>query len=61
MPKKAESKKTPATKVKKEKVVPKVIKKAPPKAEKKVSAASTPKVLSKKNSVEQKKQESLKS
>ena len=57
MPKIAALKKTPPTKATSKKVTPKVIKKAG----KKDSASSTPKVLSRKVSVELKKSNSLKS
>jgi hypothetical protein len=60
MPKTAAPKKTPPTKPTTKKVTPKAIKKAPPKDEKKEPAPSTPKVLSRKASVELKRSESLK-
>ena len=53
-------KKIPATKTATKKVTAKAIKKATPEDEKKKSAPSTPKVLSRKTSVELKRSESLK-
>jgi hypothetical protein len=61
MPKTAALKKKPSTKPTTKKVAPKAIKKALLKDEKKEPTSSTPKVISRKASVELKRSESLKS